>query len=89
MEVTGDGSVDTAITSDFQNVTSVDTAITSDFQNPREWSSEKVGTFFRSLGTVVCFQSTGHQVLQVGVDVSVFFTLSLNDLQGVCGHARA
>ena len=57
-------------------------------EDPREWSSEKVA-FFRSLGTAECFQSVGHQVLQLGVDVSVSFALSLNDLQGVCGHARA
>jgi hypothetical protein len=57
-------------------------------EDPREWSSEKVVTFFfvRSLGTPTCFQSTGHQVLQVGVDDSVFFSLSLNDSQGVCGY---
>jgi hypothetical protein len=35
-----------------------------------------------------CFQSAGDQVLHLGVDDSVFFALSLNDLQGVCGHAR-
>ena len=58
-------------------------------QDPREWSSEKVATFVRSLGTAECFQSAGHQVLQLGVDGSVFFALSLNDLQGVWGHARA
>jgi hypothetical protein len=55
---------------------------------PREWSSEKVVTFVRSLGGAQCFQSAGDQVLHLGVDVSVFFDLSLNDLQGVCGHAR-
>jgi hypothetical protein len=55
-------------------------------EDPREWSSEKVATFVRSLGTATCFQSTGHQVIQVGVDDSVFFTLSLNDSQGVCGY---
>ena len=58
-------------------------------EDPREWSSEKVSTFVRSLGTSKCFQSVGDQVVQLGVDDSVFFTLSLNDLQGVCGHARA
>ncbi len=57
--------------------------------DPHEWSSENVATFVRSLGTSECFQSAGDQVLQRGVDDSVFFTLSLNDLQGVCGHARA
>jgi hypothetical protein len=57
--------------------------------DPREWSSEKVATFVRSLGAAQCFQSAGDQVLQLGVDGSVVFDLSLNDLQGVCGHARA
>ena len=57
--------------------------------DPREWSSEKVATFVRSLGVAQCFQSVGDQVLHLGVDDSVFFDLSLNDLQGVCGHARA
>ena len=42
----------------------------------------------RSLGAVECFQSTGDQVLQFGVDDSVFFTLTLNELQGVRGHSR-
>ena len=51
-------------------------------------SSEKVATFVRSLGPTQCFQSAGDQVLQLGVDVSVFFDLSLNDFQGVCGHPR-
>ncbi len=58
-------------------------------RDPHEWSSENVDTFVRSLGTSECFQSPGDQVLQLGVDDSVFFTLSLNDLQGVCGHVRA
>ena len=48
-----------------------------------------MATFVRALGTAQCFQSTGDQVLQLGVDDRVFFDLSLNDLQGVCGHARA
>jgi hypothetical protein len=52
------------------------------------WSSVKVATFVRSLGTAQCFQFAGDQVLQLGVDGSVFFALSLNDFQGVCGHAR-
>jgi hypothetical protein len=52
----------------------------------REWSSEKVATFVRALGDAQCFQSAGDQVLQLGVDVSVFFDLSINDLQGVCGY---
>ncbi len=46
-------------------------------------------TFVRALGAAQCFQSAGDQVLLLGVDVSVLFDLSLNDLQGVCGHARA
>ena len=58
-------------------------------EDPHEWSSENVTTFVRSLGTSECLQSAGDQVLQLGVDDSVFFTLSLNDFQGVCGHARA
>jgi hypothetical protein len=40
------------------------------------------------LGTAECFQSVGDQVLHLGVDDSVFFTVSLNDFQGVCGHVR-
>ena len=47
--------------------------------DPREWSSEKVATFVRGLGSAQCFQSVGDQVLQFGVDDSVFFYLSLND----------
>ena len=58
-------------------------------EDPREWSPEKVSTFVRALGGAQCFQSAGDQVLQLGVDDSVFFDLSLDDLQGVCGHARA
>ncbi len=37
-------------------------------EDPREWSSEKVSTFVRSLGAAQCFQSAGDQVLQLGVD---------------------
>jgi hypothetical protein len=48
-----------------------------------------VWSFLRSLGPAECFQSVGDAVLDHGVDVSVFFELSLNELQGVCGHARA
>jgi hypothetical protein len=55
-------------------------------QDPREWSTEKVVTFVRSLGPVECFQSDGDQVLQPGVGDSVFFVLSIDELQGVCGH---
>jgi len=40
-------------------------------QDPREWSSEQVATFVRSLGPAQCFQSAGDQVLQLGVDDSV------------------
>jgi hypothetical protein len=58
-------------------------------EDPREWSPEKVVTFVRELGAAQCFQSAGDQVLELGVDGSVFFDLSLNNLQGVCGHARA
>ena len=55
-------------------------------EDPREWSSEKVSTFVRTLGGAQYFQSVSDQVLQLGVDDSVFFDLSLNDFQGVCGH---
>ncbi len=41
-----------------------------DPEEPRAWSVEKVTTFVRSLGPPECFQSTGDQVLQLGVDVS-------------------
>jgi hypothetical protein len=58
-------------------------------EDPHEWSPEKVVTFVRGLGASQCFQSAGDQVLELGVDDSVFFDLSLNDFQGVCGHARA
>ena len=47
--------------------------------DPHEWISENVSTVVRSLGTAECFQSTGDQVLHLGVDDSVFFTLSLKD----------
>jgi hypothetical protein len=56
--------------------------------DPREWSSEKVATFVRALGGAQCFQSATDQVVQLGVDGSVFFDLSLNDLQGVRGQMR-
>jgi hypothetical protein len=58
-------------------------------EDPREWSPQQVATFLRALGTAECFQSAADQALQVGVDGSVFFELSLDQLQGVCGHARA
>jgi hypothetical protein len=58
-------------------------------EDPREWSPHQVATFLRALGTAECFQSAADQVLQLGVDGSVFFELSLDQLQGVCGHARA
>jgi hypothetical protein len=47
----------------------------------------EMSTFVRPLGTGQCFQSAGDQVLRLGVDDSVFFDLSLNDLEGVCGHS--
>ena len=56
-------------------------------EDPLEWSSEKVATFVRGLGGAQCFQSASDQVFQLGVDGSVFFELSINDFQGVCGHA--
>ena len=40
------------------------------------------------MGTDECFQSTGDRVLYLGLDVSVFFELSINDLPGVCGHVH-
>jgi hypothetical protein len=49
-----------------------------ELEDPHEWSSEKVTVFVRSLGTTECFQSAGDQVLQLGVDDSVFFGLSVN-----------
>ena len=58
-------------------------------EDPREWRPEEVPSFLRSLGGAQCFQSATDQVLQLGVDDSVFFDLSLNDLQGLCGHAAA
>ena len=58
-------------------------------EDPHEWCAEKVTTFLRSLGTVECFQSVGDPVVQLGVDGSVLFELSVKELQGVCGHARA
>ena len=42
-----------------------------ELEDPREWSSENVSTFVKSLGTAECFQSPGDQVLQLGVDDSV------------------
>ena len=44
-------------------------------QDPHEWSAETVVAFIRSLGPSECFQSAGDQVLQLGVDDSVFFAL--------------
>jgi hypothetical protein len=57
-------------------------------EDPHEWSPQQVATFLRALGTAECFQSAVDQVLQLGVDDSVFFELSLDQLQGVCEHAR-
>jgi hypothetical protein len=57
--------------------------------DPHECSSGEVITFVRSLGPVECCQSTGDQVMdlmELGVDDSLFFSLSLNEFQGVCGH---
>ena len=45
--------------------------------DPHEWSAEEVATFVRSLGRAECFQSAGDQLLQLGVDVSFFFAVSL------------
>jgi hypothetical protein len=44
-------------------------------EDPHEWSSEEVDTFVRSLGPVECFPSVGDQVMNLGVDDSLFFTL--------------
>jgi hypothetical protein len=45
------------------------------------------GYFLEIIGNCECFQTVTDQVLQYGVDDSVFFVLSLNELQSVCGHA--
>jgi len=58
-------------------------------EDPREWNPQQVATFLRSLGTAECFQSATGQVLQFGVDDSLFCELSVIDLQGVRGHAGA
>ncbi len=58
-------------------------------EDPREWSPQKVASFLRVLGTPECFQSAADQALQVGVDGSVFFELSLDQLEGVCGDGAA
>ena len=47
-------------------------------EDPHEWSSEEVATFVRVLGTGQCFQSVTDQVLQLGVDDSVFFEILVN-----------
>ena len=52
-------------------------------EDPHEWCTEKVVTFLRSLGTAECFHSPGDHVMQLGVDVSVFFGLSVNELEGI------
>ena len=57
-------------------------------EDPHEWCSEQVVVFLRSLGTDECFQSGTDQVLEVGGDDSVFFGLSVNEFQGVCGHVH-
>ena len=55
-----------------------------DPEDPHEWSVDQVSTSVRSLGPAECFQSTGDQVLQLGVELgvddSVFSVLSLNEL---------
>ena len=56
-------------------------------EDPREWSPQKVASFLRALGTAEYFQSAADQVLQLGVDGSLFCELSVIDLQGVRGHA--
>ena len=48
------------------------------------WSVEEVVTFVRSLGTAECFQFTGDQLLQLGVNCRGFFELSLNELCTRC-----
>ena len=48
-----------------------------------------MATFVRALGRAQCFQSVADQVLQLGVDGSLFCELSVIDLQGVRGHAGA
>ncbi len=39
-------------------------------EDPHEWSSQKVASFVRVLGTAEYFQSASDQVLQLGVDGS-------------------
>ena len=51
-------------------------------EDPHEWCGEKVSTFLRSLGTPEWFQSAGDHPLHLGVDDSVFFGLSVNELEG-------
>jgi hypothetical protein len=58
-------------------------------EDPLEWSSQKVASFLRALGTAEYFQSAADQVLQLGVDDSLFCKLSVIELEGVCGHAGA
>ena len=60
-----------------------------DQEDPHEWSSQKVASFLRALGTADYFQSAADQVLQLGVDGSLFCELSVIDLEGVRGHADA
>ena len=62
---------------------------TGDGSVEHEWSPHQVATFLRALGTAECFQSAADQVLQLGVDGSLFCELSVIDLQGVRGHAGA
>ena len=46
----------------------------------KKWSTDQVTTFVGSLGPDECFQSGGDQVIQFGVEDSLFFVLSLNEL---------
>jgi hypothetical protein len=51
--------------------------------DPHDRSTEE--DYFRQIiGPPQCFQSAGDQVLHLPVEDSVFFTLSLEELQGVC-----
>ena len=55
----------------------------------RECRAEEVTSFLRSLGTAECFQSDTNQVDDREWMTVFFFGLSVNEFQGVCGHARA
>ncbi len=47
-----------------------------DQEDPHEWSSQKVTSFLRALGTVEYFQSATDQVLQLGVEVAALLSSS-------------